>query len=104
MPHRIITDLFGARWQVWDTKPGPRSKVSPGLSDGWLTFEAVDAEVPQKRRVVPIPDEWSIASDAELIAMLTSAKPVSHSRRTTAVALEESSAPPAMLTAASPTS
>lgn len=91
MAHRTFTDLTGRTWQVWSTRPGPRSKVAPELREGWLTFEAAGGE---KKRVAPVPPGWENTSELELRRMLESGTPVAPSRRTTALVLEEASAPP----------
>lgn len=93
MAHRTITDLLGTEWQVWATRPGPRSRVSEGLRGGWLTFECAPPSA-AKRRLVPIVAGWDELPEHELLGLLAQARPVSGSRRTTAVTLEESSAPP----------
>lgn len=41
---------------------------------GWLAF----ASAGEKRRLTPIPDNWTHCSDAELAAYLDSARPVRH--------------------------
>ena len=92
MAHRTIRDSLGTTWQVWETRPGPRSKVSPQLVGGWLTFESATSP-PVKRRLFPIALGWEQASDSALLAMLTRSQ-VAQGKRTTAETLEESSAPP----------
>ncbi|MDB4905422.1 MAG: hypothetical protein JWO05_206 [Gemmatimonadetes bacterium] len=93
MAHRTIRDSLGTQWQVWETRPGPRSKVSPQLMGGWLTFESVTSP-PLKRRLVPIPAGWEGTTDSGLLEMLIRSHLVLNAKRTTAEALEESSAPP----------
>jgi len=92
MAHRVVIDASRANWQVWDTRPGPRSKVSPGLKDGWLTFERI-GEPFGKRRLSPIPDGWMQWSDAQLLASMLAAVDVPPSKLSIATVLEESSAP-----------
>jgi hypothetical protein len=45
------------------------SPVSPGREHGWLTFQSGE----EKRRLSPIPPDWSTASDAELRRFLARA-------------------------------
>ncbi len=93
MTHRLISDDTGRPWQVWETRPGPRSKVAPQLEGGWLTFEAL-TQVPEKRRLAPVPPGWALLPDRDLLPMLARAEPVAARARTTAAVLEEASAPP----------
>lgn len=101
MSLRDFTDASGRVWQVWNTTPSraagaslfpidprgvgapeppgatsgeliPYGHVSPGLEHGWLTFKAGD----EKRRLSPIPPDWTAASDAELAGYLSRAVPV----------------------------
>lgn len=74
MAHRTIHDDRGLEWQVWDTIPAKR--VSQTFESGWLTFESVS----EKRRLAPVPLYWFNASEAELLRMLQSAKPVKDPR------------------------
>lgn len=91
MAHRTFTDATAGTWQVWETRPGPRSRVAPQLKDGWLTFEGL-GEPPAKRRLAPIPAGWALMSDSDLVALFFASEEVSQTRRTNAAALEESSA------------
>ena len=101
MPLREFTDTTGRVWQAWNTVPGnpheavmfatsarllaesdrrvtgeyrntPGGHVSPGLEQGWLTFQAGE----DKRRLSPIPTDWATATDAELARYLERAAPV----------------------------
>ena len=93
MPHRRLFDAVGRLWDVWETRPGPRSRVSPVYRDGWLTFETVSAPT-TKRRLAPIPDAWDRLSDVELLILLERGTPIEiRDARTTMMVLEESSAP-----------
>lgn len=93
MPHRTLLDQSGTTWQVWATRPGPRSRVSPGLQQGWLTFETPGPS-PQKRRITPIPPEWEDAAESQLLQWLQEARVVVGTRRTIPSVLEEAAAPP----------
>ena len=75
MPHRTFTDLLGRDWQVWETRPGPRSRVSDTRRDGWITFEALGTPA-EKRRMAPIPAGWDEMDDEGLLLLLTEASPV----------------------------
>lgn len=75
MPHRSFPDQHGNEWEVWDTRPDPRSQVSPRYRDGWLTFET-SGPPRQKRRLSPVPPLWNVASDEELLGMLVRAESV----------------------------
>ncbi|HYD54591.1 MAG TPA: hypothetical protein VEA99_18295 [Gemmatimonadaceae bacterium] len=75
MPHRTFTDLLGRDWQVWETRPGPRSRVSDLRRDGWITFEALGIP-PEKRRMAPIPHGWESMSVESLLLLLSQATPV----------------------------
>ena len=92
MPHRTFTDLLGRDWQVWETRPGPRSRVSDARGDGWITFEALGTPQ-EKRRMAPIPSGWAAMDDESLLLLLTQASPVGRRDRPSAkrgtVALEE---------------
>jgi hypothetical protein len=46
--------------------------VTPGLENGWLVFESDT----HKCRINPIPEAWEACSDAELFALMRSAKSV----------------------------
>jgi hypothetical protein len=81
MPHRTLTDLLGRAWQVWETRPGPRSRVSDVRRDGWITFEAMGSPM-EKRRMAPIPNGWEAMDDESLLLLLTRATPVGRRSRT----------------------
>ena len=95
MPHRIITDPDGQEWQVWETRPGPRSKVTPGHESGWITFELAGPRAQEtKRRLAPIPDGWQTMREDILAGMIERARPVSTRRRSITQVLEDAAAPP----------
>ena len=47
-----------------------RITLSEGHGSGWLTFESLD----EKRRLIPIPNDWETASSAELRVLCARAK------------------------------
>ena len=47
-----------------------RLKMRPGWEGGWLSFESAK----EKRRLVPLPQEWDQAPDEQLRAWLADAK------------------------------
>lgn len=94
MALREFEDTDGRRWQVWLTAPaerpapqysgaerrgsgdpenapvlerrgpnGLRRILAPGI-DGWLSFETQG----EKRRLAPVPPDWSVCSKQKLIA------------------------------------
>ena len=96
MPYRVFSDSTGKEWQVWDIVPqlserrdgadierrvavvpiefadrrqngrrvttSRRALLRGSYSQGWLCFDNGD----EKRRLTPIPDDWTTCSD-ELI-------------------------------------
>jgi hypothetical protein len=104
MGYRVFRDSQGKEWQAWDVVPqlterreierrarkdpvqhadrrrqsdrrvmkGRRPMLTAGLDGGWLCFES---EL-EKRRLCPIPEDWTRASPAELDHYLQSAKRV----------------------------
>lgn len=90
MSHRDYVDSDGVSWQVWEVIPQSverrkfrerriiprdtydrrlrhevRLRLSDGEADGWLVFESFGV----KKRLRPIPKEWSRASPVELESM-----------------------------------
>jgi hypothetical protein len=66
--HREFLDTDGQRWDVWETHPRQKTElrsVAPEMVDGWLAFESAT----EKRRLVPIPDDWTALSDEELATL-----------------------------------
>jgi hypothetical protein len=99
MAHREFTDAIGRRWNVWSVIPeraerrrhdgdGNRAyerrdrqknnefRVPLGerWTHGWLAFETKG----EKRRLAPIPDNWELVADDELLHLLDKAE---HIRR-----------------------
>ena len=54
-----------------------RVRVSQGLEQGWLVFEARG----ERRRLAPAPSGWEQATDAELEALCRAATPAGRGRR-----------------------
>ena len=102
MGYRVFRDSQGTEWQAWDVVPqlterrntdrrvrvapvehadrrrapdrrvikGRRPFLTAGLDGGWLCFE----NGAEKRRLTPIPDNWTRASTAELESYCRAAK------------------------------
>lgn len=76
--HRTFVDPDGIKWQVWEIKPdvagkvGGTARVHPNLADGWLCFESANGE---KRRLAPIPPDWTRYTSSQLIGLCGSATP-----------------------------
>jgi hypothetical protein len=106
MGYRSFVDSAGTEWDAWDVVPqlaerrvderrrnrqaipfgdrrrrerrlvsGPRAVMGGGLAAGWLCFEA-SAE---KRRLSPIPDDWTRCPESQLEAYCRMARPVRRS-------------------------
>lgn len=94
MTHRKIKDGMGTAWDVWEVYPSAveqrmsgefpavqdddgrpqerrevRIRVPAALEAGWLAFQSGA----QRRRLAPIPPNWSGLSDEELIRLLARA-------------------------------
>ncbi len=109
MGYRSFKDSAGVEWDAWDVIPqlaerrvedrrqarqairfrdrraverrvvsSHRAVMAPGLTGGWLCFEGPA----EKRRLNPIPADWTRCADAELEAYCRQARPV---RRSTEV-------------------
>ncbi len=96
MAQRSFVDGVGTSWKVWDVQPTwaerravdrrralaaaseerragterrvraeLRVRLSPGLEHGWLAFESAA----QKRRLAPIPTDWSQMPTGALAAL-----------------------------------
>ena len=50
----------------------PRERLSSPLTGGWLAFDGGG----ERRRLAPVPPDWDLASDAELLELLKRATPV----------------------------
>lgn len=107
MPYRTFTDSGGAHWQVWDIVPRLSERRSDAFTErrvkvvvvpfadrrrdprrlvdsrravlrgtyaqGWLCFESAG----QKRRLSPIPEDWTACSREELEAYVRRGERVS---------------------------
>jgi hypothetical protein len=69
MAHRKFADENARDWDGWDVNPSEAEKdatralpVPARLRAGWLAFESSD----ERRRLVPIPDDWEQASESVL--------------------------------------
>jgi hypothetical protein len=94
MAHRDFVDSHGTRWEVWSVLPeyaerrrGKESDDMPAVerreraefrvplggqwADGWLCFESNV----EKRRLAPVPDEWSEMSVEDLEKLCQTATP-----------------------------
>jgi hypothetical protein len=114
MSYRSFRDSAGVEWEAWDVIPQlaerrvaerrgnrqpiafrdrrrgerriigvPRTVLAGGLAGGWLCF--VGAE--EKRRLIPIPDDWTRCPQSQLEAYCQMARPV---RRPAALSGHES--------------
>lgn len=94
MAHRDFVDSHGVRWEVWSVLPefAERRNTTPPddlpaierreraefrvplggkWAGGWLCFESPV----EKRRLVPVPDDWPAMSPTELEQLCDSATP-----------------------------
>jgi hypothetical protein len=115
MGYRVFRDSQGTEWQAWDVVPqlterreierrvrkepvehadrrrepdrrvmkGRRPTLTAGLDGGWLCFENQS----EKRRLTPIPKDWTRCTSEELDRYLQSAKRAP--RSTTSVRLDD---------------
>ena len=80
MALREFKDDTGREWRVWDVRTEsihPATLAEDYMRDyidGWLAFEAVDAQA--KCRLSPIPLRWEHAGREELLVWLQRAEPV----------------------------
>lgn len=93
MSHRAFRDSSSVEWEVWEVRPtlldrpvfdrraeprdgAPRTEEwllpKAGMSQGWLLFESST----EKRRLVPIPEDWSEMSEEQLELLCGQATPV----------------------------
>lgn len=85
MALRDFTDTAGRHWTVWSVHPAAeirlRSTPRPVgtlrdahdmLRDGWLVFETRG----ERRRLVPIPDDWELIEPTALETLLARAMDV----------------------------
>jgi hypothetical protein len=64
--HRIFRDVRGVRWDVFavypETRLAARWQLKAAYARGWLCFDSAG----QKRRLGPVPADWSQLSNAQL--------------------------------------
>jgi hypothetical protein len=102
MSHRKFLDAAGVEWQAWEVHPAlserralrerrardraepprrvrdaPRIGVHHDLRDGWLAFRSAD----ERRRLAPIPPDWSLLAERGLRMLLASTIPTGQTRR-----------------------
>ena len=102
MERKTFVDVLGAEWEVWEVYPrlierrllrerraarrgsDERRHVAVGrptlprrILGGWLAFQNAH----ERRRVVPVPDDWEELGDRELVALLALSKLSSRPRR-----------------------
>ena len=102
MDNRTFVDVMGTQWEVWEVYPrlverrllrerrvaqrysGERRQVPVGrptmprqILFGWLAFQCRY----ERRRLLPVPDDWETMSDHELQALLVLSKLSSRPRR-----------------------
>jgi hypothetical protein len=65
MAYREFQDAEGSTWTVWDTYPTRPDGMEEKWRGGWLTFENGGV----RRRLAPIPKDWSEATAARLELM-----------------------------------
>lgn len=95
MTHRKIKDGMGKAWDVWEVYPSAveqrmsgeypavpsidglpgekrevRIRVPSALQEGWLAFQAGN----DRRRLAPIPTNWSTLREDELLRLLAQAE------------------------------
>lgn len=72
--HRVFRDSNGITWSVWAVRPsgqgGVRAELRGTFAQGWLAFVCED----EKRRLSPVPDEWSTLDDRALEALCVQAE------------------------------
>ena len=81
MATRAFIDREGESWKVWETIPQDARGCLPSFAKGWLTFE--HATRGERRRLAPIPEGWTDASDERLLLLCRVAEPVRGSSRNT---------------------
>lgn len=94
MTHRKIKDGDGRSWDVWEVYPSAVERRMSGeypavadsdgvtrerrevrllvpleLQQGWLAFQCGD----ERRRLAPIPEDWTALGEAALVALLCQA-------------------------------
>ena len=76
LEHRFFVDEHGVRWDAFavmpTTEPRALSRLPEPYQQGWLCFESST----EKRRLGPIPSQWSAATEDELRRLRDAAQPV----------------------------
>jgi hypothetical protein len=70
MAHREFIDPQGVRWQAWEVIPTTAER----RSSGERRFRTRNKSAREKRRLHPIPPNWSVRTDEELSALCGSAE------------------------------
>ena len=76
MAYREFQDSAGVALTVWDTRPSRTVGMEPKWHEGWLTFQSGTT----RRRLAPVPKDWTEVSTSRLELMCKAAEP---SRRDT---------------------
>jgi hypothetical protein len=73
---RILRDEADRQWEVRAIRPPDTERrarlLPPAHANGWLLFTLGD----ERRRLAPLPQDWQYASEAQLHAWWTEARPV----------------------------
>ena len=76
--HRRFVDMMGVAWDAFAVMPSSDARSASRLPEqyqhGWLCFESAT----EKRRLGPIPEDWTTASDEQLRRYRDAAQPVQH--------------------------
>lgn len=70
MTMRSCTDHAGARWEIFEVHPGVERRSNGRMPEaflaGWLCFQSPT----ERRRLAPIPLDWTEWTERELLAAL----------------------------------
>jgi hypothetical protein len=75
MAYRRIVDNQDNVWDVWEVNPASSSRalsVPLEMQAGWLAFQCGE----ERRRIAPLPVDWSEMSDAALMRLMSDAAPI----------------------------
>lgn len=75
MALREFTDSDGLHWTAWDVHPSRNydnllvglREPTPADAPAWLAFEC--RSTGERRRLAPVPRDWSVCPDVELIGL-----------------------------------
>ena len=70
MALREFVDGTGVGWRVWHTAPERTAGLADEYRQGWLTFD----NGAERRRLVPVPAEWSSLGEDRLRLLLRAAE------------------------------